>query len=350
MIYEADGSLWRVSSAGTPALYLAAREDSSIQLSEDRTHSLVLEPDTGGHSPSTEYLVDVVSGDRHQVWPLPDGESCPFTFVEENPTYLATTLLPEGRDPGYDCDRGSPAFLPVAGGSLLVLDPARSSQGSWAISPDGRQVAFDKAGQPWTYSFRDGPSPLSPAHFGFPVADGDRFFSPSWSPESNLLAWDFISEANDRQGVVIFDVANGTHSTVEHLEVGRWEVCQGDIRWSRDADFLSVSHCELSYSVIATLAGEVLRRTDYYTGVHWAPSGHSFISHFDIQPLSRSVLAYAADPTAIPLAIGEARFIRWFDDSHVLIERDDSYYVLDLQNWQEDRLALPDGAILRYYP
>jgi len=350
-IYESLGSVWRAGDSGSALELFSGPADSRYSLSPDGTRLLLTEWESGEFFPTSQSLVDLASGQSRLVWPVPDGPSCPFHFLDENSQYIALTVRPDATDPGYNCWPGSPAFLPVSGGPLIVLDPTRASQGYWNVSPDGRQVAFDQDGAPRIFSFSVGSTDFSPASYGFASTPGLRFFSPSWSPDGQSIAWGFASEDWTRQGVAIFDLANGTHHTIEPLEVGRYEVCQANISWSNDATYLAISHCEFQYMLISDPQGQIVYRQDGYSRVNWAPVGNSFImSNYSPDPFSASGLAIVEQPQATPRPIGQASFVRWLDPSHALIWRDNSYYVLNTERTQEVRLSIPEKASPLYLP
>jgi hypothetical protein len=351
LIYELDGSLWHVGETGPPTKLITAHPDSRFRLSIDASRAFIYELDPSHYIPKKQVLLDLATQESMDIWPVPDGPSCPFRFLDETPLYLGLTLLPEGADPGYNCELGSPAFLPADGGPLLVLDPTRNSEGNWDVSPDGDKIAFDVDGAPWIYSFSDGPHRFFPESYGFRPFAVYRFFSPSWSPDGRSLAWAFSSEDWTHQGVVIFNLANVTHRTIEPLQVNRYEVCQADINWSQDANFISVSHCEYLYSLLADPEGHIVYRQDTYSWVNWAPVGHSFVmSNFGSKPFATSSLTFVDRPGGTPRPIGDASFLQWLDSAQILVRRDDAYYIVRLGTMEETRLSLPEGAIPQYVP
>jgi Tol biopolymer transport system component len=110
-------------------------------------------------------------------------------------------------------DYGYPTLARLGGADAeqasdyFVLDDSELSYTLPAISPDGRTVAYDQAGQPWLYRQDQGTEPFDLTPYGLSNDPELRLYSPAWSSDGRRLVW-LISDCREdgcQQSVGVFE-------------------------------------------------------------------------------------------------------------------------------------------------
>lgn len=85
-----------------------------------------------------------------------------------------------------------------------------SSFSGFALSPDGRTIMYDDAGQPIMYIWEEGISRLNMAGYGL---NYETYRAPAWSPDGNTVAFYATRPASDggptEAAIVLVDLASG---------------------------------------------------------------------------------------------------------------------------------------------
>ncbi|HUM69905.1 MAG TPA: hypothetical protein PLK31_13790 [Chloroflexota bacterium] len=106
-------------------------------------------------------------------------------------------------------------------GNVLDLAEGFSFHGP-VVAPDGKSIAFDEAGQPAVYHLEKAKQSLDLAANGLSL--GLDFYSPSWSPDGQLLAWAAYDRESDAYSVIIFNLETGSARVVQLDEHPNWYI------------------------------------------------------------------------------------------------------------------------------
>lgn len=130
------------------------------------------------------------------------------------------------------------------GSGYRVLDSEEMSFSEPGLSPDGKTIAYDRAGEPWLYHLDlDVREPFNPALFGLPEVV--RMAGAAWSPDGREVAW--IAALQGEQypgdpwqiGVVVFDLEARTGRVLHpYNNVGRGGWFEPPV-WSPDGRWLT---------------------------------------------------------------------------------------------------------------
>jgi hypothetical protein len=277
ILYRTDNGLYITDGSGGSQLLLELIPGEYVMLSPDYSHALVIRME--------EYLVDLKTGTKTLVWPLEGYNLCPFSWRYELPLAMISTLLPEGADPGYSCNLGSPVLMSLDG-ELTILEAEEFGWSRYRSSHNGQSIAYDIDGVPWIYDDENGPKKFIVTNYGFPNVENAYFSDPSWSPSGKKLAWTFIIgdmwADNSRQGIVILDLVNTTNIILEPYTVTEFEGTRPIIMWNSDETYIVMMHyiydgsenSGILYELLS-IDGKDARTIKYFK--RWTPYSDLFI-------------------------------------------------------------------------
>ena len=127
------------------------------------------------------------------------------------------------------------------GENYLILDGDIGLYSPPALSPDGQTIAFDRAGQPWIYSFTGGIMPLFPKKT---AGDFQTAVHPAWSPDGHKLAWQFFGSqagTNDWSETVVLDLDSYQITHLHHYTLHPDSSGYSRLAWSPDGKWLAVA-------------------------------------------------------------------------------------------------------------
>jgi hypothetical protein len=237
LIYQAADALWYVNAYGEPERILEPFKTSVYDgPTVSPNGAQVLYTEAGDI-----WLADITTGERDNLTQTIERfECCAQWWPGRSDVILFNSWTKENDGPNY----GFPTVAQLDGSGYRVLDENQWSAALPAPSPDGRTVAYDRAGQPWLYRMDTGPKPfefdLTPYN---PQSDARlSIVSPAWSPDGTRMAWviggNFAALGGWRIGTGVFDVKTRTalllHS-YEPMGQGGWPPAPA---WSPDGRWL----------------------------------------------------------------------------------------------------------------
>lgn len=351
IVYRAEMGLWLVEKEGEPTLLYSPIDDNYYSLDPTGKYIFYLDYAADGQNRVNQYVVDISTGNKIQIYPRDNLSICLFTWVPGHPDYLYTVLLPEGADPGYSCQRGSPVLQPIDGSDLLILDPDLSGWSGPSISPNGELIAFNKEGQPWIYEWGKTPRIFDTESYGIPQSDAVEFSAPSWSPDSTKLAWIRLdrTQPEEQKHIIIFDIEEQTFNNIypcrddTNFECGL-NYFEGfpSIEWSGDGNYLSVVNFSLDYYSIFSVDGEYEKMLDdgFYS-LEWSPLT-AWYARIEGAESCLEVFIESADEQESH-QVGCGRNLLWSPDGNEVIFGEKAYgwWRVDINTWDVNQIDLP---------
>jgi Tol biopolymer transport system component len=211
LIYQSAGGLWHVNADGEPMRILeldGASPYTRPAVSPDGTQVLYTHEDV-------VWLADIASGERRNLTGEVDRSECCAQWALGEPDVILFSSWPlgeTGMDFGYPTlARLGDAHREQASAYRVIEDAARS-YALPALSPDGRAVAYDRAGQAWLYREDTDAEPLDRTAYSLAGGSEWRMVSPAWSPDGGRLAWvvNDCSAGPCQSNVGVFDLKGRT--------------------------------------------------------------------------------------------------------------------------------------------
>jgi len=355
VIYQTDTELWQIQEERKPHLIYQFSKGNKVYLSPDNTHLFYYDYSSSNQYNLTQYIVDLSTLSKTLIFPLDNLNICRFTWMPGQSDFVWTVLLPDGADPGYSCERGSPVFLSIDGSNLNVLDDEGFGSSSPSVSPNGKFAAFEKRGEPWLYEWGKSALPFDTNLYNLEQSDNTYFLSPTWSPDSNLLAWIKVQKTQDseQREIIIFDLRNDTYTNLSpcndenNLTCGLFEF-EGEpkIAWSGDGSYLSLINYSLDFFGIYSLDGIQERVFDHlFSDFDWNPT-NSWYARIEKTKICYEVFVESSDGEESHQA-GCGKEIKWSPDGSQLIfgEKELGWWLLDLKTWIVNQIDLPQGII-----
>ena len=239
--YQTDTGLFVTEGLGKSRKLFELSEGEFATFSPDNSYVLLF-------GAFNQYLINLKTGEKTTIWPRGGYNLCPFSWVNRTPLVLISVLLPEGSDPGYSCNMGSPVLLSLEG-KITVFDKDEWGLSAPDVSWNGQTIAYDLGGKPWLYDWQDGSKPFDITSFGFPRKEKVFFSDPSWSPSDRKLAWTYRNyetwEDTTQQGIAIFDFDTKTSILLAPYYITDFEGSRPHILWNRDDTYLSFRHYQM---------------------------------------------------------------------------------------------------------
>jgi hypothetical protein len=165
-----DG-LYQTQGQGKTGRIIELQKDEHPFFSPDHSMALI-------STFKQQTLVNLNTGQSTIIWPKAGYNLCQFGWFNRKPLTLITVLLPEGSDPGYSCEHGSPVLMTLDG-KLTIFDPTGSGLSGPDVSANEQAIAYDLGGKPWIYDWQNGARIFDAAAFGFPAIGEVSFTDPS---------------------------------------------------------------------------------------------------------------------------------------------------------------------------
>jgi hypothetical protein len=260
------------------------------------------------------FVVDVATGEERNItagsqriprwgqwWPARPGTIVFGSFgLELEPSYGYLTLVNSD------------------GSGYRVLDSEEMSFSEPGLSPDGKTIAYDRAGEAWLYHLDlDVRERFNPALFGLPEVV--RLGGAAWSPDGRELAW--IAALQGEQypgdpwqiGVVVFNLESRTGRVLHpYHNVGRG---------------------------------------GWFEPPVWSPDGRWLTFRAEDRDREREGLWAVAAGGVGERLLGRGRYLVWSPDSrylaytgHTAEGLDDLVYLVDSDDWSQRQLELPAGS------
>jgi len=294
LIYRTDNGLWRIEASGQAVQLL---DQPGAILSPDGTRALYPK----GYPVADElWLVDLTTGQQRNLITNHDRLLCCIQWWLARPNVILFGSWPMD---SWEPSTGFLTAVEIDSGEMQVLDEKGSSYGTFAPSPDGQTIAYDRGGQAWLYEWNGKLTLFNPTRYG--LSNIQRIASPSWSPNGKRIAW--IAGGNFdsvwKVGIAIFDLEKRT---------GRW-----------------------------LHPYEPVGRGGWFSAASWSPDGRwlAFIAE-DQVPSKQGTWVVRVDTQeehAIPLGLPRV----WSADGQWLIS---GSALIEVGTWRTQQLALPQGA------
>lgn len=230
LIYRTSDGLWQIEAGGQATQIL---DQPDAVLSPDGV--LALYPK--GYPVADElWLVDLTTGHQRNLITNHDRPLCCIQWWPARPKVILFSSWPTNN---LGDSIGFLTALELDSGKMHVLDEKGRSDGSFAPSPDGQSIAYHRGGQAWLYEWNGKLTLFDPTRYG--LSNIQRIASPSWSPNSNQIAWIAGGDFDGvwKVGIAVFDLEKRTGRWLHPYEpVGRG-VWFPAASWSLDGRWLA---------------------------------------------------------------------------------------------------------------
>jgi dipeptidyl aminopeptidase/acylaminoacyl peptidase len=228
------------------------------------------------------WIVQLASGEERNLTNSTDrGEGSP-AWWQANPDLIVFNSWPLS-DPAV-MSYGALSTIRSDGSEYIVLSE-QFSLGKYALSPDGRTIAYDQGGIPWLYDVGSGSRPLDVAEYGYQPGGNFVAASPAFSPDGRYLAWWTGSgdhaDGSYRFELLVLDLAENSHQVLHSFAPvggsGGWFInplFSPDGRWIAFTTKDEVSRSEL---YVSNLSGSEEHDLGLATDAIWSPEGSRLV-------------------------------------------------------------------------
>lgn len=232
LVYRTMETLWQINQREQPV----AMGNYEAVLSADSRR--LLSYDFAGQD---IWFHDLTGGPSRQLTHTPDRIEQNFSWWPQQPGLIVFNSFAAG-DEGYPGRMGYLTLLNLGDSSYQIVDDQHDTGPTgFALSPDGRAIAYGGGEQGWIYHLDSGTQPFNPADYALTGAKGVQIGSPAYSPDGTRLAW-MVNGGLGEQGeflmaIALFDLNNGTARLLHPYEPmgrGGWPlppVWSPDGRW-----------------------------------------------------------------------------------------------------------------------
>lgn len=303
LIYVDEAGIWQVTGNWQPILL--ADINPGAMLSHDGRQAIYLdEGDIWSVNLATRSVRNLTqdSGRVH----------CCLSWWPERPETIVFGSWPIGSDLGPST--GYLSTVMASGRGYTVLDEESMSNAMPALSPDGKTIAYDRAGTAWLYHWDTGSEPLNLAEWG--LENIQRIGGPAWSPDGSQLAWTAAIRNPDwRIALVILDMER--------------------------------------QSALILHPYENVGRGGWFPPPSWSPDGRwlAFTAE-DVDPGARGVWVIASDgsssrylgPGSQPLWSPDGRWLTYTGFEEGDSSQNPVTWLVEAESWYAIRMQLPAGA------
>lgn len=230
MIYRTkEGVYYRVESNGA-SLYIFDGDNLAVPYSGPY----------GVYSKENDlYKLDLFTGEGYQLTDTPELRETSFHFEVGLPEQLLFSALPADAEiwPGYT---GGLYIMNMDGTDQRTIDNENNA-GNFAASPDGQLIAYGAGETAFLYNWDTGVEIFNPREYGMDSPKGQSITSPSWSWNTEQLAWvvnGFFSDGNT-QGIGIFNLTDKTFQILHPYKALGIDVTPPGAVWSPDGEWLA---------------------------------------------------------------------------------------------------------------
>ncbi|HNB52470.1 MAG TPA: hypothetical protein PK530_11025 [Anaerolineales bacterium] len=265
-----EGPLYRIEADGNAAPLNSAL---GVVISPDKTSGLY--PFNGDL-----YVMSLAGGEPTNLTNTPDIIEILYQWPVQDRIFFSA--LPAGQADGPGMTGGLYSIRPD-GSSLTAIDPNTNS-GNFAVSPDGRFVAYGAGPTGYLYDLQlNQRAVFDPTLFGINSASGLYLTSPAWSPDSQKLAWitqgDFMGPS--AVAVVVFDLLASTNEIIHPYHIVGMDGYLPPAKFSPDGHWIAFTAFDddpTQYGVWVASAGDPNQSTQFFMGSYsnspfWSPDG-----------------------------------------------------------------------------
>jgi Tol biopolymer transport system component len=234
-----------------------------------------------------------------------------------------------------------------------------TSYGPPSISPDGTTVAFDQSGIPYLFDWTNGVQSFDYSSFGFPELEEPVMTHPSWSPDSNQLAWIVAGIKNGewQHGIGLFDLRDRNSQFLFPYEVEGFDGGRSIIYWNPNQEHIAVWNHGRDLLWIFSTSGTVELKGEAHSlysiqGSPWNASGEWLVSTINDQELGKYGAYVISADGKESYKIGETVVVLWSPDGNWLILSNSHWrspgekWLIETGSWESQKLALPDDAYI----
>jgi hypothetical protein len=230
LVYDSNQGLWMLSAARGARLLTS---EYNAVISWDATRLLYVHANDEAED---IWLMDLATGDSRQLTDTPDRLERGYQWWQANPDIIVFNYIPSEKLGPWSGYLGA---YNLATDEYLILDGETGSNTNFALSPDGKTIAYDGGLLPILYRFGEGVSVFDTTTYGF---QANRFYSPAFSPDGSQLAWMAIQTLysdSPQISLVIFDLQSTTYRQYHSYTPQGGSELFGQITWSPDGQWLT---------------------------------------------------------------------------------------------------------------
>ncbi len=233
------------------------------------------------------------------------------------------TALPAGQADGPGVTGGLYNINPDGTG-YTVID-AETNTGNFAVSPDGRFVAYGSGPTGYIYDLQlNQRGVFDPTTFGINSANGVYISSPVWSPNSQKLAWltqgDFMGPG--AFAIVVFDLSTNTTEIIHPFQIVGMDGYLPPAKFSPDGNWIAFTAYDQDparYGVWIASVGDPNQSTEFFLGSYsnspfWSPDGQwlAFQQYVEAEQTNKVLIYDKNDKTILQAQIPpNASIIGW---------------------------------------
>jgi Tol biopolymer transport system component len=272
LVYRQNNQIWVVNESGFPVL--AADETYAAQISPDLTQMVYID---AIYEAEDLVLRDLNTGAEERLTDTPTILEGAMQWWPARPGVLVFNQTPEEQLGPW---AGYLGAFDLENNQRMDLDMQSSSYSGFALSPDGRAILYDDAGNPLMYLWGEGISRLNMPGYGL---DYESYAAPAWSPDGKTAA--FYASRRGTEGatecaIVLVDLEAGQAREM-HMHRSYGQRGGPEIAFSPDGRWLAVVNPGEDETVqngpmalwVLAVDGSEEYYLGYSTGPVWSPDG-----------------------------------------------------------------------------